>query len=94
MGDINHNDPSIESRQIETICCVLRDIYRGLQKDADKAFLKERLGVAFKMAKSMDAKLRQLNGQLSNPGRYDDDWWEVNKRKWDWEELKGDEKNE
>ena len=70
----------------ETICDVHRDIYHRLKNDSlteeDKDFIRERIEVAFKMGKSMDAKLRQYKND------YDNDWWDTAKRAWDWSELK------
>ena len=74
----------------ETICDVHRDVYRGIKNSSeisqeDKEYLLERIETAFKMGKSMDAKLRQYKHN------YDDNWWQKEKRAWDWSELKGEE---
>lgn len=86
MGDINSQRPSSERKHKETICDVHRDIYHTLLSNElspeDIQFLKERVEIAFKMGKSMDAKLRQYKNN------YDNDWWETAKRAWDWSELK------
>lgn len=86
MGDI-YGERSIGERQHkETICDVHRDIYHRLKNnpltEEDKDFIRERIETAFKMGKSMDAKLRQYKNN------YDNDWWDTAKRAWDWSELK------
>ena len=73
----------------ETICDVHRDLYRGIKEsttldDDTRSRLLERIETAFKMGKSMDAKLRQYKHN------YDNDWWQKEKRAWDWKELKGE----
>lgn len=78
-----------ERKSRETICDVHRDIYQTLKKnqkltEEEKTFLFNRIEVAFKMGKSMDAKLRQYKNN------YDNDWWNTAKKAWDWKELKGE----
>lgn len=86
MGDIYGERSKKEREKIETICDVHRDIYHRLKKESlteeDKDFIRERIETAFKMGKSMDAKLRQYKNN------YDNGWWETAKRAWDWSELK------
>ena len=64
MPDINN--PRSEKARLdkETICDVHRDVYQTVLKSTsmtsiEKEFIKSRIEVAFKMGKSMDAKLRQ-----------------------------------
>jgi len=76
-------------RSRETICDVHRDLYRGINNNPklsqeEKDTLLQRIEVAFKMGKSMDAKLRQYKHN------YDDNWWQKEKKAWDWTELKGE----
>ena len=87
MPDINN--PRSEKARLdkETICDVHRDVYQTVLKSTsmtsiEKEFIKSRIEVAFKMGKSMDAKLRQYKNN------YDEDWWIKEKRAWDWDELK------
>lgn len=73
----------------ETICDVHRDLYRDIKEsttldDDTRSRLLDRIETAFKMGKSMDAKLRQYKHN------YDNDWWQKEKRAWDWKELKGE----
>jgi hypothetical protein len=89
MAGIDYNRASSERKSKETICDVHRDVYQALKKNQkltedEKSFLLERIEIAFKMGKSMDAKLRQYKNN------YDNDWWNTAKKAWDWEELKGD----
>jgi hypothetical protein len=87
MAGIDYNRPAGQRENKETICDVHRDIYQLIRQydntDTDITHLKERVETAFKMGKSMDAKLRQYKGN------YDDAWWELNKKAWDWDELTG-----
>ncbi len=88
MAGIDYKRSKQEKDIKETICDVHRDIYQFLKNNYDLNdpgvdFLLKRIEVAFKMGKSMDAKLRQYKNN------YDDDWWEKNKKAWDWKELKG-----
>lgn len=82
-----HTQRSAKARiDKETICDVHRDVYHrvinlDLPKE-DKEFILSRIETAFKMGKSMDAKLRQYKNN------YDEDWWIKAKRAWDWDELK------
>ena len=91
MPGINYkgnNDRKGRSR--ETICDIHRDMYQrllkmqksGISSQEDLAYIMSKIEVAFKMGKSMDAKLRQYKNN------YDDDWWQVNKKAWSWDELK------
>ena len=83
-------NPDNGTRRRETICDVHRDVYQELLKansiesiNPEKLkYVLSRIETAFTMAKSMDAKLRQYKFN------YDDQWWEVNKRNWSWDELK------
>ena len=93
MAGINFNRPAngADGRDsVETICDVHRDMYHCLRKNFDIdsneiQFLLERIETAFKMGKSMNTKLVQYKNN------YDDGWWDINKKAWDWDELKGDE---
>ena len=90
MADLDFKRPNNEREKKETICDVHRDAYQLISSneqllEEDKLFLLERLETAFKMGKSMDAKLRQYKHN------YDQDWWEKAKKAWDWSELKGEE---
>ena len=87
MGDLTSGERNARDRKyIETICDVHRDIYHYLDKtelsEEQKLHIRERIEVAFKMAKSMNAKLQQYKHN------YGDDWWNTAKKAWDWDELK------
>ena len=86
MGGINSQRSKAAKKVKYTICDVHRDIYHRLKNnpltEEDKDFIRERIETAFKMGKSMDAKLRQYKNN------YDNDWWDTAKRAWDWSELK------
>jgi len=89
MAGIDYERPEWERKHKETICDVQRDMYQFLIKNYDKdsdeiKFLLGRIETAFKMGKSMNAKLVQYKNN------YDDGWWDTNKKAWDWDELKGD----
>lgn len=91
MAEIDYVRPLHEKNQKETICDIHRAMYQFLKNNYDTnddgvKFLLENIEVAFKMGKSMDAKLRQYKNN------YDDEWWETNKKAWDWDELKGIDK--
>ena len=89
MAGIDYERPAKDRKHKETICDVHRDMYQLLIKnydveDDDIKFLLERIETAFKMGKSMNAKLVQYKNN------YDDGWWDINKKAWDWDELKGE----
>ena len=83
-----HEPKSAKARlNKETICDVHRDVYHFVKTlsnltDDEKAFIQQRIEVAFKMGKSMDAKLRQYKDN------YDENWWDTARKAWDWDELK------
>jgi len=78
-----------QDKSKETICDVHRDLYRAIKTHSgidsnEREYLLSRIELAFKMGKSMNAKLRQYKHN------YDIDWWEKEKKAWDWKELKGE----
>ena len=87
-GLTGYNRPDRERETRETICDVHRDMYQILkQHDPEDESVKElmaKLEQAFKMAKSMNAKLTQYKHD------YDVDFFNKEKMNWDWDELKGD----
>lgn len=89
MADLkNYERSESERKHRETICDIHRDMWKLVKEsrnlsEIEKQLLQGKLETAFKMGKSMDAKLRQYKGN------YSDSWWSKEKRAWDWEELKG-----